>query len=281
MGVWSANFWDNDVALDTRESFKEYFKYGLTDDEGLTSVMRYCPEINDPDDGPVATIVIALQLWKMGRLSSLWLQKAKQASEVLLKNMKDEFDEGNFNKYKKSLLKIIGQITSPQPLPKEIKRIPPFKNIWQPGDVLVIKAPKSISVAPCIGKYKRDVGRSVIIKKWYIIFLIESINDNIITGYTRFNNTISSPEHIKDINEIPYIDKYEMHMLREVRAKEYILIGNINDSKNNENSILKNLSMPCYSLKSKQPFSTLYERVPISTAEKYFRDYENKWPIEL
>ena len=39
MSAWGTGFWQNDAALDVKEDFRKYFKYGSTDKQGMEAIM--------------------------------------------------------------------------------------------------------------------------------------------------------------------------------------------------------------------------------------------------
>lgn len=124
MGVWGTGFWQNDVALDVKEDFRKYFKYGFTDEEGIDYVIEKTVDINDANDGPIVTMVIANELWRIGKLNDEWYTKAVYASEMDLLKWKSEVDIKTYNQHATAVKKIITKLGMPQPKVKKIKRFP-------------------------------------------------------------------------------------------------------------------------------------------------------------
>lgn len=263
MGAWGTGFWQNDIALDAKEAFKKYFKYGLNDAEGIRCVKENFPAAYDSDDGPIVTLVIAEQLWKLGRLSKGLLDEAHKAAKLDLDNWRKQTDANTYNKHKKSVMDFLEKIEMPQPSEKKIKRIEPFKNQWNVGDVLAIKSIKGMRVV-----YQKngqpDFDMAEHIKGWYILFVIERIDKNIITGYVKFDNSIYSIKELGNIDNVPYVnEKYNMHILGENQSKKCKLVGHYD-----------NKMFPEDSIRQKTPYNLAFELVPLFAAQKFFLENE-------
>lgn len=145
MGFWNVGFWENDTALDVKEDFKKYYKFGADDNEAIEYVIKKTIPINDKWDGPIVLMVLAYELWKCGRLTDEWINRAKEAAKKDLENWKTETDKETFMLRKTVLDEFIMTISKPQCCPKVIKRsaIPlAFKNVWKRGDVFAVKNTK-------------------------------------------------------------------------------------------------------------------------------------------
>jgi len=264
MGAWGADFWQNDTALDAKEAFKKYFKYGLNDAEGIKSVQDNFPAAYDSDDGPVVALVIAEQLWKLGRLSKEMLSEAHEAADLDLENWKNQTDINTYNKHKKSVMKLLEKLEQPQPPEKNIKRIEPFKNEWNTGDVIAVKSTKGLRVVYHKNN-QPDFETAEYIKGWYILFVIEKVYKNIITGYVKFDNSLYSVKDSVNINDIPYVNvKYNMHILGQDQAKKCRLVGHCNNEMFPEDVICR-----------KEPFNLAFELVPLFAAQKFFLEKDN------
>lgn len=139
MGTWGTGLWESDTAMDLRDDYKEALKYSTSDENALEIFLDEHKEmLADSDDGPIAWLILAQSMHKSGRLTDFVLEKARQAVSDDLENWKDS-GEKEYNKRRKELDKFMTQLTSPQPEPKPVKRIPPFVCTWKRGDAFLWK----------------------------------------------------------------------------------------------------------------------------------------------
>lgn len=220
MEDYCTNIYKEDIAIEARKMFKKYFKYGSSDEEGIEVIKKYFPSVCDTDERPIAVLIIAEELWKIGHLTSRILYKAKMASIILLRRKKNLLSSKDYIKHEKSIERLVSTITSPQPIEKTIKRIPLYEGKWIAGDILLIASKKSIKVTK---QDENKMEHSEIISSYNVLFIVESTLDNIITGYVKYNDTLREKQlklNAEQINSLPYIDqKYRMHMLGNDQAK--------------------------------------------------------------
>lgn len=236
MGAWGTGFWQNDTALDVKEDFRKYFKYGSTDKDGIDYVIEKTFDINDDDDGPVVTMVIAGELWRIGRLNDEWLKKAVSASERDLAKWKSEVDIKTYNKHAKAIKKFIDKLATPQPEARKIKRLPkpePFVNTWVNGDVIAIKNTKEIHM-----RKTRD-SELEIYKGGVVVFIVEEYhddgdgcNDKYVSAFAKFNPDVTEFEQLnyEIIKKMPYVlGRIDLHFENKDEADKFVYIGNFKD----------------------------------------------------
>lgn len=253
MGAWGTGFWQNDVALDVKEDFRKYFKYGITDEEGIDYVIEKTIDINDADDGPVVTMVIAHELWRAGRLNDEWYKKAISASEIDLSRWKNEVDEKAYNQHAKAIKKVIDKLASPQPEAKKIKRLSkpePFVNTWVRDDVIAIKNEREIRM-----KKTRD-SELEIYTGGIIVFVIKEYHndgngryDKYLSVFAKFDPDITEFEQLDydTIKKMPYVlGEIALHIENKNEADKFVYIGNFQDfskrNKENDDNIYHILS---------------------------------------
>lgn len=272
MGAWGTGFWQNDAALDVREDFREYFKYGLTDEEGIDYVIEKTIDINDPNDGPIVTMVIAGELWRIGRLNDEWYKKAVSAGEADLLNWKSEVDVKTYNQHATAVKKFITKLGTPQPTVKKIKRLPkpePFVNTWVKDDVIAIKNTRKIRM-----KKTRD-SELEIFNGGIVIFIVEDYHDNgngrhdkYLSVFAKFNPNITEFEQINYdiIKEASYVLKrIDLHFENKNEADKFVYIDNFqNISKRND-------------VGDEHEYNILSQLVPSEIIEFYFREHLGYW----
>ena len=233
MGAWGTGFWQNDTALDVKEDFRKYFKYGSTDKDGIDYVIEKTFDINDDDDGPVVTMVIAGELWRIGRLNDEWLKKAVSASERDLAKWKSEVDIKTYNKHAKAIKKFIDKLATPQPEARKIKRLPkpePFVNTWVNGDVIAIKNTKEIRL-----KKTRD-SELEFYNGGIVVYIVEEFHDDgdgkydkYLSVFAKFDPSITEFEQLdyENIKKTPYVmERIGLHFENKDEADKFVYIGN-------------------------------------------------------
>ena len=66
MGAWGPGLFSDDTACDVRDEFRDLIGQGVSVEDASERVLG--PFVQDPDDGPVALIALAVTQWKTGRL---------------------------------------------------------------------------------------------------------------------------------------------------------------------------------------------------------------------
>ena len=141
MGSWGAKLYQDDLAQDIKEDYREKLRKGRTNKEALEEMIeRYAEEIEDDDEGPVFWMLLADTMWNLGRLIPEVKEKAIQQIDEG-KNLEIWKQEGTQKEYelrKSELNKLKEKLNSPMP---EEKRIPLERKIpakrkyeWNIGD---------------------------------------------------------------------------------------------------------------------------------------------------
>ena len=137
MGSWGAKLYQDDIAEDVRDKFKDLLHRGKTAEE-ITKQMieEYSYEIGDPDDGPVFWLALADTQWNLGRLMP---GVREQALELLTRGCDlarwHEEDPELALVREKVLVELQQKLNSPQPPEKKISQYRLYKCEWKTGDV--------------------------------------------------------------------------------------------------------------------------------------------------
>ena len=198
MGAWGANLYQDDVALDVKDEYKDNLRRGKTNEEAMQEIIdKYQELLEDEEDRGVFWLALADTQWNLGRLDE---QVKKQALEIIelgtdLKRW--EINEKLYNKRKEILEKLKEKLLSPQPEEKRMPKYRTYKCEWENGDVFAYQL-KS--------EYAKEQGlenRYLIIQKideidWYPCSTIPLVRAKITESKT-------IPKTEKEIDELRYI----------------------------------------------------------------------------
>lgn len=272
MGAWGTGFWQNDTALEVKEDFRKYFKYGSTDKDGIDYVIEKTIDINDDDDGPVVTMVIAGELWRIGRLDDEWHKKAVSASERDLAKWKSEVDQKTYNQHARSIKKFIDKLAAPQPEAKKIKRLPkpePFINVWGNGDVIAIKNTKEI--------YMRKTRNSELetYNGGIIVFIVEEYhddgdgkNDKYLSVFAKFDPDVTEFEQLDhdSIMKMSFVlGRIDLHFENKNEADKFVYIGKFKDLVERKD------------IGNEHTYHILSQLIPSNIVELFFQKQKGYW----
>lgn len=202
MGSWGAGLWDSDTALDIKNEYARCLRYSYDDDDVLKRFMRSNEQIlADSDDGPVAVMVLAQQMWKYGRLTEDMKKMAFEAAENDLKNW-EAGDNALYIKRKRQLEKYTHDLDLPQPEPRKVKRTAPFENHWVKGDVSAIKYRGRCMIR------ERDGSEPRIYSGGHILLMFDGMKNE----YPVFYTMLAPADRVykgMDIFGFPYIQYFE------------------------------------------------------------------------
>lgn len=141
MGTWGAGIFQDDVALDIKDSYTERVRKG-EDGEIITAdlIAEYQGEFDDPDTKNVFWLALADTQWKLGRLEAEVKERALQCirdgSEL---KRWESTTPANYRARKKALSVLENRLMTPQPAKKTFKQPRPYYCGWQIGDVFALK----------------------------------------------------------------------------------------------------------------------------------------------
>ena len=198
MGAWGANLYQDDVALDVKDEYKDNLRRGKTNEEAMQEIIdKYQELLEDEEDRGVFWLALADTQWNLGRLDE---QVKKQALEIIelgtdLKRW--EINEKLYNKRKEILEKLKEKLLSPQPEEKRMPKYRTYKCEWENGDVFAYQLKSEYA------KEQGLEGRYLIIQKideidWYPCSTIPLVRAKITESKT-------IPKTEKEIDELRYI----------------------------------------------------------------------------
>ena len=237
MASWGPKLYQDDVAEDVRDYYKDQLKRGKTNEEVTKELVSNNEDIiSDEDEAPAFWFALADAQWNLGRLLPFVKEKALKYLKSGTNLTRWEKEAVNKREYKireKVLQELEHKLMSTMPPKKNISQHKLYKCEWNVGDIFAYKI-KS--------EYAKEVGmdnRYLLIRKAYeyvwwpghivpIIYVQITKDDKIPTS----KDEISKLEYIQTARTegLPeYLTKMISTSKRVIPTKELNFIGNYID----------------------------------------------------
>lgn len=211
MGAWGAKLYQDDIAQDVRDKFKDLLRRGKTAEEITKKLIaEYEYAINDSDDGPIFWIALADTQWELGRLmpevkkqAVAWLDKGGDLAKWQIENPKLVIIR------KKVLDELCKKLNTPQPPEKKILQYNLYACEWKVWDVFAYQLESDLA------KEKGLYGRYFLIQKidettWYPGHIIPIV-------YVKITMDDKLPTNVDEYNQLEFVQtwftKYEDRFL--------------------------------------------------------------------
>lgn len=137
MGTWGPKLYQDDLAEEIRDIFKDQLKRGKTGKQITKELLEeYKDAISDSDDAPIFWFALADTQWELGRLEDIVKQNAlyhiQEGSD--LRRWKLE-DSSNAKKREQILNALKKKLLSSQPPEKKVALYKLYQCEWNEGDV--------------------------------------------------------------------------------------------------------------------------------------------------
>ena len=201
MGAWGANLYQDDVALDVKDEYKDNLRRGKTNEETMQEIIdKYQELLEDEEDRGVFWLALADTQWNLGRLDEQVKEQALEIIELGTDLKRWEINEKLYNKRKEILEKLKEKLLSPQPEEKRMPKYRTYKCEWENGDVFAYQLKSEYA------KEQGLEGRYLIIQKideidWYPCSTIPLVRVKITEDKT-------IPKTEKEIDELEYIQTW-------------------------------------------------------------------------
>lgn len=201
MGAWGANLYQDDVALDVKDEYKDNLRRGKTNEEAMQEIIdKYQELLEDEEDRGVFWLALADTQWNLGRLDEQVKEQALEIIELGTDLKRWEINEKLYNKRKEILEKLKEKLLSPQPEEKRMPKYRTYKCEWKNGDVFAYQLKSEYA------KEQGLEGRYLIIQKideidWYPCSTIPLVRVKITEDKT-------IPKTEKEIDELEYIQTW-------------------------------------------------------------------------
>lgn len=123
MGVWGTGIFQDDTASDIRDSYKDLLSNGLTGPEATARILcNFESSLADPDESGVVWLALASTQWRHGRLESGSLENALRVIDSGSDLDRWKHNAKDLATRRAALQKLRLQITSPQPVAKNVRK---------------------------------------------------------------------------------------------------------------------------------------------------------------
>jgi hypothetical protein len=204
MGAWGPKLYQDDVAQDVRDEYKELLKIGLSNEEATKKLINDNKGlIDDVDDGPIFWFALADTQWKLGRLLPEVKDKAIQYIQDG-EHVKTWFDQDPKLglKRKTTLDELMNQLNTQMPETKKISPYKYFRNDWKIGDTFAYQLNGEHSKANGLE------GRYIVIHKIDDFELKKGIDKDIFPiVYLKLTCDSNLPIDLTDIEQSEFIRK--------------------------------------------------------------------------
>lgn len=237
MGSWGTKLYQDDMAEDIRDYYKEQLKIGKSNEEVTKEIIESNEAIiSDEDEAPVFWFALADTQWSLGRLLPFVKDKALEylKSRSNLKRWENEaINQREYKDREKVLQELEQKLISPMPPEKKISQHKLYKCEWKIGDVF------SYRLESDYAKEKGLFGRYLLIRKidectWWPGHIVPIV-------YISITNDEELPRNDGEIHQAQYIQstfargkaEYRILLLstskRIVPIKKLRFIGNFPD----------------------------------------------------
>lgn len=143
MGAWGPALFSDDLACDVRDEYRRLIEDGTADEEARRHLLdAYAETLDDPEDGPVFWLALAVTQSKVGRLDPMVRDRALRIVERG-EGLSAWADAGAavLSRRRAVLDKVRSQLTGPQPERRRLR--PPWRHVTDlsPGTVLAYRDP--------------------------------------------------------------------------------------------------------------------------------------------
>lgn len=237
MASWGAKLYQDDIAEDVRDYYKDQLKRGKTNEEVTKELIEDNEDIiQDEDEAPVFWFALADTQWNLGRLLPYVKEKALEylnSKSTLNRWEKEAINQKEYKTREKVLQELEQKLKSLMPSEKKITQHKLYKCEWNIGDIFAYKLES---------EYAKEVGldnRYLLIRKayedvWWPGHIVPII-------YVQITKDEKMPTSKDEILELEYIQtskakglpEYLITMIstskRVIPLKKLIFVGNYND----------------------------------------------------
>jgi hypothetical protein len=217
MGAWGPALFSDDIAMDVRDEYRGFLEDELDDQEATRRTLdRFSGSLDDPDEGPVVWLVLAITQSKLGRLDAAVADRALQiiATDEGMARWEEQ-GPALAARRRAALEKARTQLTGPQP-PRRKLRLP--KTPLQPGDVLTRPVSDDRYLLLRVARIKRGVP---------VMVMLDFAGQNI----PALDDIAEIPDHLRVDRRRPdrAVLAFTMHIYKRIdHAKAgYTVVGNI------------------------------------------------------
>lgn len=143
MGSWGPKLYQDDIAEDVRDYYKDQLKRGKTNEEVTNELIADNEDVlSDEDEAPIFWFALADTQWKLGRLIPFVKEKALEylkSGTNLTRWQKEAVSQREYLIREKVLQELEKKLMSPMPPEKKNSQYNLYKYEWNIGDVFAYK----------------------------------------------------------------------------------------------------------------------------------------------
>ncbi|MDL2327642.1 hypothetical protein LJC64_03170 [Ruminococcaceae bacterium OttesenSCG-928-A11] len=244
MASWGPGLYQDDIAQDIRDTYKDQLHRGKTTEEITQDfISTYGSQLEDQDDGPIFWFALADTQWSLGRLLPFVKEKAIEwiDSGVNQRRWEQEAPAAHARKRAQVLAVLREKLLSPMPPEKKISQYKLYRCKWKTGDVFAYQFQSDYAKEKGVwGKYihfvKIDEGTwwpGHIIPVVYVYNVISSriLNTDELKNYPYMGQTATPELFAEHAGDPEWKVTYRLELVnssaRIIPQKQLTLIGNI------------------------------------------------------
>ncbi len=199
MGAWGPRLYQDDIAEDVRDYYKDQLHRGKSGTEITQELLKRNEyALNDPDDAPVFWFALADTQWSLGRLEDFVKEKALYHLHAGSDIKRWEDENPKEAKIRAKVLSDLEQkLRSPQPIEKKISQYKLYHCQWSLGDTFAYQLESDLA------KEKGLFGRYLLIQKvdeyiWYPGHVVPVVR-------VKITADASLPHSEEEMNRLDYV----------------------------------------------------------------------------
>lgn len=199
MGTWGIGLYYNDTTLDVRDTYMQFLKQQLSDEEAYRKTCEEYEELIGTDEEPLFWYALADTQWNVGRL----LPQVKDTALSLIQENGGVFifeSNSAILRWKNKLQKLKEKLETPMPPKKKFAKPVEFiRNPWNLGDVYAYEFhTQKAAENGLIGKY-------ILIQKVGDVEHFEDMVFSVIQVFDRVFDFIPDLDKLEQIRTLPLI----------------------------------------------------------------------------
>jgi hypothetical protein len=140
MGTWGTGVFDDDLALDLKDEYRELVADGHSGPEATRIVAaRWEHDLADPDIGPVFWLSLAATQWQVCRLEDSVKANALEIIDSGVDLVRWQDDLRALKRRRQVLVKLRQQLESPPSPPKKIRKTYQSTCEWEVGEIIAYR----------------------------------------------------------------------------------------------------------------------------------------------
>lgn len=201
MGAWGNKIYQNDTAMDVKDSYKKLLQDGKTTEEAYEEMFESYSDVLSSeyvDDIIIFYLSFADTLWNYGRLTNELKEAALKIISECIEDKKKNKEESYCVYSVKVLEELETKLKSEQPKEKKVRKVIPYVCDWNNYDVFSYKLESDYA------KEKGIYGRHLIFIK--IDIYEDSVGSKDPVFWIKITDDDKTPKTVEEINNLEFIE---------------------------------------------------------------------------